>query len=97
MRFASEPVNFTSTHYLKLHDFRSDFGGYILHRGRSGVAAAKEFYPFNSFAKVSNNQAHFMGVENGKAIWDAVEIKYTELLKKKNEGELIEFLSHKLN
>ena len=82
---------------LKLHDFRSNFDGYILHRGRTGVAAAKEHYPLSSFAKVANNQAHYMGVENGEQIWKAAESKYSELLKNEAETELIHLFSELFN
>ncbi|MFK8013132.1 MAG: hypothetical protein AB8B80_13915 [Marinicellaceae bacterium] len=81
---------------LKLHDFKSNHGGFILHRGRSGVAAAKKHHPMSSFAQVENNQAHYMGVENGDQIWQAAEKKYSELLKKENEKSLIDYLSQKL-
>ena len=82
---------------LHLHDFHSNFGGYILHRGRTGVAAAKEHHRLSSFAKTSNNQAHYMSVENGEQIWKKIEKCYTHLLKKDNETELIELLSKFLN
>ena len=82
---------------LHLHDFRSNFGGYVLHRGRTGVAAAKEHHRLSSFAKTANNQAHYMGVENGEQIWNKTEKCYTHLLKKDNETQLIEILSKFLN
>jgi len=82
---------------LKLHDFHSNFGGYILHRGRTGVAAASKHYPLSSFAKTANNKAHYMGVENGEQIWFDTEKRFSKLLKKENETDLINLLSHVLN
>jgi len=76
---------------LYLHDFRSNFAGYILHRGRSGVAAAKQYKPLSSFTTV-NNQAHYMGVKNGKEIWQNIEKQHQELLKKENQQQLIDHL-----
>ena len=75
-----------------LHDFPSNFGGYILHRGRSGVAAAGKYNPLSSFATVTNAQAHYMGVENGESLWQDCEKKYSHLLTKEKENELIDYL-----
>ncbi len=82
---------------LHLHDFRSNFGGYILHRGRTGVAAAKQHNPLSSFATTANNKPHFMGVENGEAIWKETEKRFAKLLLPESEGELIEYFVDKLN
>jgi len=44
---------------LKIHDFHSNFGGYILHRGRTGVAAASKHYPFSIFAMVKQKVLNY--------------------------------------
>jgi len=82
---------------LKLYDFRSNYGGYILHRGRTGVAAAGVHNRYSSFAKTPNNQPHYTGVENGQHIWQQTEKKYSELLHESSENALIDYLSDKLN
>lgn len=82
---------------LHLHDFRSNFGGYILHRGRTGVAAASKHNLLSSFANTSNNTPHYMGVENGENIWKVTENKYAHLLLPESEGSLIKHLAKYLN
>lgn len=77
---------------LKLKDFRSNFGGYILHRGRSGVAAASHYYPASSYSGEDNQKPHYMAVENGEAIWKQAENKYSDLLQAENEDKLILYL-----
>lgn len=81
---------------LHLENFPSNQGGYILHRGRSGVAAAHKHYPMSAFATVSNKDPHYMGVEYGEKIWQTTEQNYSGLLHEDKEDKLIEYLSHKL-
>ncbi len=61
-------------------DFASNHGGYILHRGRSGVAAAARHHRRHRYASVANRDPHFMGVRNGPHIWNAIEARYGDLL-----------------
>ncbi len=53
---------------LRLADFPSNSGGYILHRGRSGVAAARQYHPHSSLATVPEYNPHYMGVPRGEQI-----------------------------
>ncbi|MCF6320055.1 MAG: hypothetical protein L3J83_12415 [Proteobacteria bacterium] len=82
---------------LHLHDFRSNYGEYILHRGRTGVAAASKHHRLSSFATTANNKPHFMGVENGEQIWKSIEARYAHLLLPESEDDFIEYLAKKLN
>lgn len=81
----------------QLYDFRSNSGGYILHRGRSGVAAAGKHYSTSSYSSEKNNKPHFMAVENGEQIWKDAENQFAELLLPENESELIKYLKNKLS
>lgn len=81
---------------LEIVDFPSNRGGYILHKGRSGVAAASEFYPLSPYTTALNNQPHFMGVPNGHNIWEGIEKQYENLLRPGNESVLIESLEKAL-
>lgn len=54
-------------------DFPSNAGGYILHRGRAGVAAAQEYHPTHHLGTVTYNNPHFMGVPGGRQIWQGIE------------------------
>lgn len=62
------------------HDFPSNRGGHILHRGRAGVAAAQRHFRFHPYASASYNQPHFMGVPGGERIWREVEERHAGLL-----------------
>ena len=78
---------------LTVVDFPSNHGGHILHRGRVGVAAAAEFAPRHSYAKVERRGPHFMGVPGGAQKWAATERRHERLLRVENESELIEHLA----
>jgi hypothetical protein len=80
---------------LHLYDFPSNYGGYILHRGRSGVAASKAYDPYNEYATVSDREPHYMGIKNGAMIWEEVERKYADLLEISNEDQLIAYLKER--
>jgi len=82
---------------LVLHDFRSNFGGFILHRGRSGVKAASQHNKMSTFATTPNNEPHYTGVENGKQIWQETEGRFAHLLKKDSEDLLLEHFNKQLN
>lgn len=81
---------------LKLAHFPSNHGGYILHRGRSGVLAASTYHRFSSFGTVENNVPHFMGIKDGKKIWANIEERYKHLLQTSDEQALLLHLSEHL-
>ncbi len=78
---------------LPVVDFPSNHGGYTLHRGRSGVAAAAKHYPGHPYARFQNTGAHFMGVPDGAAIWAAVEGAHAEMLTAEAEPRLLDHLA----
>ena len=78
---------------LLVMNFPSNQEGYILHRGRSGVAAARVFQPASSYASIANNTAHFMGIPGGEKIWAEVEARWAHLLANQAEPQLIEHLA----
>ncbi len=81
---------------LTVVDFPSNHGGHILHRGRAGVAAAAEFSPRHSYAKVDRRAPHFMGVPGGAEAWAAIEGRHERLLRVENEPELVDRLAAEL-
>lgn len=82
---------------LHLADFPSNHGNYILHRGRSGVAAARLYHPLNSFSTTPNHKPHYMGVTDGETIWKTTALQFAGLLGVEEEDQLIEYLAKKLN
>ena len=74
---------------LPVVDFPSNAGGHILHRGRTGVAAAATFHPFHPYATVTQNSPHFMGVADGARIWTEIERRHAALLEADGEDELM--------
>ena len=81
---------------LVLAHFPSNSDGYILHRGRSGVAAAGQYHFLNAHSTAKNSSPHFMGVKDGKKIWERIEGRYQKLLNQKNEHELLQYLREHL-
>jgi hypothetical protein len=81
---------------LHLTDFPSNHGHYILHRGRSGVAAAHLYYPLSAFSTTPNKDPHYMGVSNGEKIWKKTEAHFSHWLFAEEEDKLIEYLSEKM-
>ena len=77
-------------------DFRSNEHGYILHRGRSAVAAAGKYAPWSSYAATKNRNPHFMGVPHGGEIWNSHEEKFSKWLEIDAEPELLHLLSRGL-
>ena len=77
---------------LGVVDFPSNREGYILHRGRAGVAAAHAFSPLSSYSSIKNNEAHYMGVPDGEKIWQGIEAHWSALLDQEDEELLIEHL-----
>jgi hypothetical protein len=80
---------------LPIVDFPSNHGGYILHRGRSGVAAAAEFRLGHAYATARRQTAHFMGVQNGRAIWAEAEAAHAHLLDADGDDELVRLLAER--
>jgi hypothetical protein len=60
--------------------FPSNAGGYILHRGRSAVAATKTAEPSHAYATAPNASPHFMGVTDGAQVWAKQAAEYADLL-----------------
>ncbi len=81
---------------LQVEDFPSNHGHYILHRGRSGVAAARQYHPFSAISTASNQEPHYMGVPDGEKIWKKTEDYFSVLLREEEEDRLIEYLTEKL-
>jgi len=82
---------------LRLYDFPSNRGGYILHRGRTGVAAASVYRPHDSHATARTRDPHYMNVVGGEAIWQRVEKTHESLLEPEHEEELLERLERDLS
>jgi len=81
---------------LPVVDFPSNYGGYILHRGRSAVAAARELFPRHSYATADARHPHFMGVPDGSRTWAAIEERFAVLLRPEQEQRLVDFLAERL-
>jgi hypothetical protein len=77
---------------LRIVDFPSNHGGYVVHRGRTAVAAATT-YRVGSCAGVANREPHFMGVPNGARIWAEIEQRWASLLDPGAKGALLEHLA----
>ena len=82
---------------LTVVDFPTYQGGYVLHRGRSGIVAAHDYAPRHSYATVANSWPHFMGVPGGAEIWAAIEDRYEDLLEPSSEARLLEVLADKFS
>jgi len=82
---------------LRLHDFPSNGGGYILHRSRSGVAAASVYRRHDPHATARARYPHYMNVPGGEAIWQRVEEQYESLLEPNHEQELLDLLTQQLS
>ncbi len=76
---------------LVIADFPSNAGGFVLHRGRSGVAAAARYRPRAAYASVPDVAPHYMGVADGAAIWAAVERQWSALVD--DDGRALEHLA----
>ncbi len=76
-------------------DLASNRGGYILHRGRSAVAAVRQHAPRSSYATAPNPNPHYMGVPGGAEIWAEVEDRWSEWLAPEREAELVERLAER--
>jgi hypothetical protein len=74
----------------------SNHGGLILHRGRTGVAAAGTYRPQHPYASVSRRAPHYMGVPGGAEIWAGIEEANAPLLAPESEDSLLEHLAERL-
>lgn len=74
-------------------DFPSNHGGFILHRGRTGVEAASVHRPSHAYASVLRNTPHFMHVAGGAGIWNAMEEQHAARLEMGQESALLELLA----
>ena len=81
---------------LTVVQFPSNHGGYILHRGRTAVAATSEFTPHRSYATAATRFPHYMGVPNGDAIWAEIEARHASLLAPDAEPQLLRLLAERL-
>ena len=80
---------------LTLVDFPLHRGGYLLHRGRSGAAAAGEYHPRHSYARVTTTRAHYMGVLDGATRWAEIEARWAPLLEPAAEDALLDHLAER--
>jgi hypothetical protein len=76
---------------LGIVDFPSNHGGYVLHRGRTAVAATTT-YGVGPYAGVANRDPHFMGVTDGARIWADIEGRWAPLLDPDSEPALLDHL-----
>lgn len=81
---------------LGVADFPSNRGGFILHRGRSGVAAAATHRPGHPYASVRNRAPHFMGVRDGPAAWDRIATVHAAYTAPAAERALLDLLTGRL-
>jgi hypothetical protein len=81
---------------LAVADFPSYRAGYALHRGRAGVRASKRFYPNDSYASLTNDAPHYMGVTDGAALWQAAEQRWQHLLDAADPQPLLDELARRL-
>jgi hypothetical protein len=77
---------------LTIVDFPSNHGGYVLHRGRSAVAAGATYGIGGWTVALTNREPHFMGVHDGARIWAEMEEQWASLLGPSAERKLLEHL-----
>lgn len=77
-------------------DFRSNADGYVLHRGRSGVAAAGEYAAWSSYATVRTSRPHYMGQAEGAATWEGREAQLATWLEPGSERRLADALAARI-
>jgi hypothetical protein len=78
---------------LKIVDFPSNHGGYVLHRGRTAVTAGAAYGVGGWSVALTNREPHFMGVPNGARIWAEVEDEWASLLEPSAERTLLNHLA----
>jgi hypothetical protein len=79
----------------KIACFPSNAGAYVLHRGRSGVAAAGAYRPLHSYASEPNSEPHFMRVPDGAEIWAQTERRLADLLSDDGAPRLLDLLAER--
>jgi hypothetical protein len=77
-------------------DFPSNLGGYVLHRGRGAVGAAREYAPRSSYA-TARLLPSYMGVPDGERIWLDVERRWSRWLAPEREPELVAHLAERFS
>ena len=77
-------------------DSPSNKGGYVLHRGRSWVAAARHHHPHSNVATIPDYDPHYMGVCGGQQSWERTEQHYAKWLETDRESGLLEHLERHL-
>ncbi len=65
---------------LTVVDLPTHRSGLMLHRGRAGVAAARQFRRRHAYATARQQEPHFMGVPDGEATWAATEARLAPLV-----------------
>jgi hypothetical protein len=78
---------------LTIVEFPSNHGGYVLHRGRSAVAAGATYGLGGWTVALTNREPHFMGVPEGALIWAEVEEEWAPLLESSAEQTLLDHLA----
>jgi len=78
---------------LTVVDLPANRNGLILHKGRAGVAAARNYRTGHAYSTARSREPHFMGVPDGEATWAAVEAENAELMSVEREAELIDVLA----
>jgi hypothetical protein len=78
-------------------DFPSNLGGYILHRGRTAVAATSEHSPWASYATARHTAPHFMNVPDGAAIWAETEARWLDWLQPEREAAAVALLADRFS
>jgi hypothetical protein len=82
---------------LTIVDFPSNHGGYVLHRGRSAVAAGATYGVGGWSVALTNREPHFMGVPDGARIWAEVEAEWASMLEPSAEETLLEHLANRFS
>jgi hypothetical protein len=74
-------------------EFPSNHGGYVLHQGRTAVAAGATYGVGGWTFALTNHEPHFMGVPDGARIWAEIEADWTSLLETSAENALLDHLA----
>lgn len=77
-------------------DFPSNKGGFILHRGRAGSAAAGMYRKTHNRASVKSTAPHYMGIPGGADIWNSTEQKYADLLDSPDPRPIVSVIAKAL-
>jgi hypothetical protein len=80
---------------LTIANFPSNHGGYVLHRGRTAVAAGARYGVGGWALAVTNREPHFMGVPDGARIWAGVQDRWAWLMEPTAEQTLLGHLERR--